>query len=194
MRSDFDDPAFVAAVEWYVNPDRRYLELLHGNFLRLDEPARTTFTHKLAAAARQITLDELTLLLDGEWRCRLTAAVLAGIGRRLEVREPIGQLLLDSELTYAGQGYCTALATFATSHDADLLTQYLERYLPQTELRYDQDWAMAALQHVDTQLDTAYAQPFMAPNGAWEQWATALPWHTATVDHPRQVIEQLCAL
>jgi|SRR6266540_7023311 len=123
MRDIHDDPELAAAVDRYVRPDSRYLRLLHGNFLRLNEPERTDFVRSLVAAARQATLSELTVLLEGEWRARLTGAVLAGIARRTVLRDRIGVLLLASELVYAGQGYCYALASFGTSEDAALLTQ-----------------------------------------------------------------------
>ncbi|WP_129593411.1 DUF6000 family protein [Streptomyces sp. C] len=37
-------------------------------------------------------------------------------------RERIGTLLLDSEVCYAGSGYCFALARFGTAEDAGILT------------------------------------------------------------------------
>src|SRR6266508_1312440 len=103
MRHIHDDAELAAAVDRYVRPDNRYLRLLHGNFLRLGGSERTNFVQSLVAAARQATLPELTVLLEGEWRARLTGAVLAGIARRTALRDRIGQQLLASEFVYAGQ-------------------------------------------------------------------------------------------
>jgi hypothetical protein len=37
---------------------------------------------------------------------------------------------VGSELTYAGQGYCFALARFGQPEDVTILTAYLNQYLP----------------------------------------------------------------
>jgi Family of unknown function (DUF6000) len=195
MRNPADGPDLAAASRLYVTPDGRYMKLLHGDFgQHLDEPKRTAFVQDLIAAARQATTDEITLLLEGGWRERLTGAVLAGLSRRAQLRGRIGQLLLDSEAPYAGHGYCFALAAFGTAQDAELLTQYLDRYLPQTQLRYDQNWAMAALQHLDDASGTTHAERFLTPNGLWRRWATTNPDPASKLDNCRALINQLCAL
>jgi hypothetical protein len=194
MRHIHDDPELAAAVDRYVRPGGRYLKLLHGNFLRLAEPERTHFVQALTSAARQATTRELTVLLEGEWRARLTGSVLAGLTRRWALRDRIGSLLLASELVYAGQGYCYALASFGGPEDAALLTSYLDRYLPQTQLRYDQPWALGALLHVDNKLGTRHAVRFLAADGPWQQWAEV--GHGATADplEYRGLIDGMCAL
>lgn len=60
------------------------------------------------------------------------------MSRRERFRERLGELLSGSELTYAGQGYCFALARLGTAKDAELLVAYLERWLPRVDCRYDQ--------------------------------------------------------
>lgn len=143
-----DDVELTAAIRRYVNPETgsigRYGWLLHGNFMRMDQAVRTPFLRQLAASARQASDHELAILLDSEWRSRLTASWLIGLGRREQFRGRIGELLLASELTYAGQGYCLALARFAATADAELLAAYLDSYLPQSGKRYDQPWALGA--------------------------------------------------
>lgn len=194
MRHIHEDPELAAAVDRYVRPGGRYLKLLNGNFLRLAAPERTDFEQSLTSAARKATISELTLLFEGEWRARLTAAVLAGLTRRAALGDRIGSLLLASELVYAGQGYCYALARFGAPEDAALLTAYLDRYLPQTQLRYDQPWALGALLHVDDKLGTHHAARFLAADGLWQQWAQAA--HGAPVDSYdyRRLIDTMCAL
>jgi hypothetical protein len=108
----------------------RYLRLLHANFLQEHDPSRDTFASALAEDARQISDADLGTLLEFEWRARLTAAWLIGLDQRTQFRQTLGDLLLESELVYAGQGYCFAFSRFAQPEDADLLTAYLDRYLP----------------------------------------------------------------
>ncbi|GII34169.1 DUF6000 family protein [Planotetraspora mira] len=170
-----DDPEMVAAVERYVVPGegalRRYLNLLHGNFLELPELERSQFGRDLATSARQISDDELALLLDGEWRSRLTAAWLIGIGRRTHFRDRLAEMLLNSELVYSGQGYCFAFARFADESAAAALVAYLGRYLPDPDCYYDQHWAIGALLHLDERLSTEHASHFLAPEGLWARSA-----------------------
>jgi hypothetical protein len=116
----------------------------HGNFLALGQGERRRFLRKLGRSARQVSDRELAILLESGWRERLTASWLIGLDRREQFRDRIGELLLASEMGYAGQGYCLALARFATPGDASLLASYLDTYLLQVDNRYDQDWAMGA--------------------------------------------------
>ncbi|MFI1092885.1 DUF6000 family protein [Streptomyces sp. NPDC020917] len=153
---------------------RRYLKLLHGNFLRLDEAdgSRKEFLRDLATAAQQITPDELTALLaESDWRPRLTAAWLIGLDRRMQFRSRIGELLLESRLCFSGQGYCFALARFGSEADAQLLTAYLDRYLKRSDLQYDQAWAIGALLSIDDREGSQHAAPFLMHGGLWDQWA-----------------------
>jgi hypothetical protein len=126
-----DDPELLAAVRRYVDSgSARYLKLLHGNALDMSGMDRTEFADAMGRDARQITDRELGTLLDSEWRSRLTAAWLIGLDRRTRFRDRLGELLLGSELVYAGQGYCLALARFETATHADILCAYLDKYLP----------------------------------------------------------------
>lgn len=80
-------------------------------------------------------------------------------------------MLLASELTYAGQGYCVALARFETTADAGILCTYLDRYFPQVDLYYDQHWAMGALLYLDQRLNSDHASRFLTPGGLWQRSA-----------------------
>lgn len=169
-----------SAVRRYVNPDRRYLRLLHGHLLRLAEPERTGFFRALGRDAAAAGDADLSLMLGASsgWRERLTAGWMAGIGARTGFREQIGGLLIESAQVYAGQGYCFALACFATADDADLLCAYLDKYLRRPDLVYDQRWAMSALLHIDATLSTRFAEPYLPPGGLWFQWSRAEDAHT----------------
>ncbi len=170
-----DDPELMEAIRRYVTPGegavRRYLKLLGGQFARHDEPDKATFLRALVEDAHQITDHELGVLLDCEWRSRITAAWLIGISHRDQFRERLGTMLLASELVYAGQGYCFALARLGTERDAEILTAYLDHYLPRDDCQYDQPWALGALLHIDERLGANHATRFLQPDGLWQQWA-----------------------
>lgn len=171
-----EDPELWTAIRQYVDPgfpDRpgRYMKLLGGRLLDWESPERDTFMQDLGRDARHITDRELSTLLDSEWRSRLTAAWLIGLDHRTQFRDRLGALLLESEVVYAGMGYCLALARFGTAADAELLCAYLDRYLPQTDLHYNQDSAIGALLHVDKCLASNRADWFLAPGGLWESSA-----------------------
>ncbi|SDN30122.1 DUF6000 family protein [Actinacidiphila guanduensis] len=172
-------------IERYVtrkDPGRaRYLVLKSGRFLRPEWPHAERFAHHLIDDSVTITDAELEALLGYEWRSRLTAAWLIGVGRRATFRERLGDLLLAGEFCFSGGAYCFALARFGTHADAEILTAYLEHYLPRTDLRYDQPAALGALLRLDAHLGTHRADRFTQPGGLWEQWVNALA-HLR--DHP----------
>jgi hypothetical protein len=173
------DPEIVDTVRRYViwaidQPgEQRYLKLLNANLLQDNEPDRESFGAALAEDARQISDEELEKLLSSEWRARLTAAWLIGLDRRVKFRHVLGELLLESQLTYAGQGYCFALARFEQPDSADILAAYLEHYLPRTDCHYDQHWAIGSLLHLDERLGTNRADQFLSPGGPWHHSAFA---------------------
>ncbi|GAA0901099.1 MULTISPECIES: DUF6000 family protein [Streptomyces violaceusniger group] len=169
----------------------RYLDLLHGNFVRLPTEERTQFLQTLGLDSRSVTDAELAFMLQPNWRSRITAAWMIGLDRREQFRKRIGGLLLASELTYAGQGYCIALALLGTTEDAVLLTTYLDRYLRRPECRYDQEWALGALLHLDGALGTTHAAGFLEPDGLWSQWVND---RTTPPEKLRQYIGEMCAL
>ncbi|MEU2424432.1 DUF6000 family protein [Streptomyces sp. NPDC007851] len=152
----------------------RYRELKSGRVLRPGWPHTERFTRHLIDDAATITDAELEALLGYEWRSRLTAAWLIGVGRRATFRERIGDLLLVSEFCFSGSAYCFALARFGTHADAEILSAYLDHYLPRTGLRYDQPAALGALLRLDAQLSAHHADRFTEPDGLWDQWVQAL--------------------
>ena len=158
-----EDTELMALIDRHVEPGQRYRQLLHGNFEGLEPPERATFLRSLVEDA--ITDHELGVLLESDWRARITAAWLIGASRRGQFRERVGELLMESRLTFAGQGYCVALAMLGTAADAEILAAYLDHYLRQPSLRYDQEWAFAALQHIDATRAARFTP-------LWAQWAT----------------------
>jgi hypothetical protein len=155
----------------YVMPGRRYLKLLHGNVLGMPRRDQDRFLRRLRRDAERITDAELEILLTSEWRARLTASWLIAASRRATYVDRLGRLLISSELTFAGQGYCVALARIGTESAQDHLVRYLDHWLPQTECRYDQAWAMSALVIVDRKLGSELSARFLQPGGLWDAWA-----------------------
>ncbi|WP_329404362.1 DUF6000 family protein [Streptomyces melanogenes] len=148
----------------------RYLELNSAHLLRPGWPHAERFARHLIDDAATITDEELEALLAYEWRSRLTAAWLIGVGRRASFRERIESLLLASEVCYSGGGYCFALARLGTRADSEILTTYLDQYLSRTDLHYDQPAALGSLLRLDAQLGTHYADRFTQPDGPWHRW------------------------
>ncbi|WP_369146293.1 DUF6000 family protein [Streptomyces sp. R44] len=153
----------------------RYMDLRGGRYLAPGRPAPPGFTRRIIEDAAAVTDEELDALLAYEWRSRFTAAWLIGVDRRARFRARLGELLLASEVCFAGAAYCFALARFGTRADAEVLVAYLDRYLPRTDLRYDQPEALGALLRLDAGLGTSYAGRFVPPGGLWDTWVGALP-------------------
>jgi hypothetical protein len=191
FRGDLDPAAIVHR---YVGSDRSYMMLLHGTILTMDPAGRAKIWATLAPRARQVTDDDLDVLFDDDWRSQLTAAWLAGLTVRTQYRERIAALLIESRLVYAGQGFCFALARFGTSEDARVLAEYSDRYLPQHNLRYDQQWAFGALLYLDGLLGTREGDRFLGEGGPWALWARS---QGSVEDDPqvhRDDIRELCSL
>lgn len=95
-----------------------------------------------------------------------------GVSRRgiwtRALRALLGDLLLESQFVYSGQGYCVALASIGTAPAAERLTAYLDRWLPDIEARYDQWWAMAALVTLDRRSGVTHSDRFLGADGPWE--------------------------
>ncbi|MGW1712702.1 DUF6000 family protein [Streptomyces sp. NPDC002156] len=195
MRFANEDPELLALVHRYVTPGRRYLKL-GGPLSRMTEPERAKFTRELGEAAGDITPSELGILLEGTWRERKTAAWLIAVARRTEFRARLGEMLLASEVCFAGSAYCVTFATFATPADADLLAAYLDRYLRRPDLYYDQPAAMGALLHLDARLRTDRAARFLTADGLWHQWIDGPPHkkHHSTPDDYRESISRFCVV
>ncbi|MGC3002616.1 DUF6000 family protein [Streptomyces sp. G35A] len=165
---------------------RRYRGLKSGRVLRSGGPHAERLARHLIDDAATITDAELEALLGHEWRSRLTAAWLIGVDRRATFRERIGDLLLASEFCFSGGACCFALARFGTHADAEILTACLNRYLPRTDLRYDQPAALGALLRLDAHLGTHHATRFTRPDGLWDQWVRALATSATTPVTPAE--------
>jgi hypothetical protein len=153
--------------EW-VNP--YYLLLLHGNFLDLGDEEQQPFIASMQRAVTQINEDIIERLLRIAWREQLTGAWFAGLKGSSQFTGRIGDLLIENSGGYAGQGYCFALARFATNSSVDYLTLYLDEYLLRLKDEWGQDWAMAALIWIDKVKRTRHADKYLEPGGMWDQY------------------------
>ncbi|MET7645050.1 DUF6000 family protein [Streptomyces sp. NPDC005426] len=168
------DPEIQDLFRRYCAPARRYLKL-GGAVLRMPREEYELFVRALAADAKAVSDAELTALFEGSWRERRTAAWLAAVSRRDHFRERLGALLLESEVCCAGGAYCVALASFGTARDADLLANYLDRYLRRPDLAYDQPTAMGALAYTDSALRGDRASRLLQEGGLWRRWSQDAP-------------------
>jgi hypothetical protein len=191
MRFAHSDPQLQDLVHRYVLPGRRY-QMLHHGILALNEQDRVEFGRRLAHDAVTISDGDLNVLFEGGWRERITAAWLVGMARRTTFRPVIAELLLASEVVFAGKGYCLALARFGSNEDAAILISYLDHYLPELDQRYDQPDALGALLHLDARHGTQHAHRYLTPDGLWQNWVAHLPWLQLKPADEQRLIDQLC--
>lgn len=162
-----------------------YLSFLHGNAAKQIVADKSAFLVAAREAGDTISDAQLSDLLQyREWRGRLTAAWLAGLGNRLNHEEKMAALLLTSELCYAGQGYCFALASFGTDRSIVVLESYLERYLPLRERYLHQTWALGALAYCAPERAIRFLKPSLwtgkgpglDPEKAIQEFAAVMQW------------------
>lgn len=106
-----------------------------------------------------------TMLLSHlDWRHRITAALFSAIFCFDELEDHIGRLFLRSDVCFAGDGYCVAIARFNTERSSTILCEYLDYYLPRIdELQFNQRTAFAALMHLDELNGTEYHCSYKLP-------------------------------
>lgn len=90
----------------------------------------------------------LKLLGEFNWRPRSVGAQFVALEDMSELETNIGNLLLRSDVCYAGHEYCIALASFASPSAVDFLNQYLDYYLGKPNLWFNQNSAMGALSYL----------------------------------------------
>jgi hypothetical protein len=161
--------AIAALRETFIRP---YYQLLNANLIRVCKDD-SSFPMRVAEAARTISDQEIERLLNvREWRGRLTVAWHIGLTRRSNFVPRIAELLLASEVVYAGEGYSLALGLIGGETCAAHLRAYLNKYLPLRGRFYDQEWAIGALTHIEH----APAPEFLDP-ALWTEGTQVLdPW------------------
>ena len=95
--------------------------------------------------------DEIILknLGDFDWRTRSTGAFFAAVKDKKEFIEIIGTHLIKSEVCYAGGTYAKVLAYFNDEKGNEYLERYLEYYLKQKNLYFDQGDVFQAVKYLD---------------------------------------------
>jgi len=107
-------------------------------------------TDDLIQPARMITDESVARLLgDFNWRTRSVGAMYAALRGETGFEQQIIGLLLKSEVCYAGRVYAHVLASFNTQCSIQALKTYLDYYLKQPQLYFDQSEVMCALKYLD---------------------------------------------
>lgn len=122
------------------------------------------------------------LLCVFNWRHRKLGGYLAAIRGFQSLESLIGTLLLRSDVCYAGQAYCLALARFNSSASVGYLTDYLSHYLTRPDLYFQQQDAFAALVLLDRMNLTAHASSFEAMWSVYAEGECPAAWLEARVD------------
>ncbi|MEM9070019.1 MAG: DUF6000 family protein [Myxococcota bacterium] len=147
----------------------------------LGRPSEPEWAEALRPLLGELDEDLVRRLLSYfNWRPRLVGAYFATVRGDLSLEEEIGRLLLRSDVCYAGQGYALALASFSTPSALGYLTQYLDYYLEQPDLWFDQAHVMAAVAHLDRRNGTHVVDAYR------ERWARF------TSNKPNVHLEETC--
>ena len=125
------------------------------------------------------------LLGDFNWRTRIVGAYFASIMEYKTVEDIIGIHLLKSQVCYAGNGYCLALAKFNTQNGIEYLKKYLEYYLIRKDLHYDQSGAMLALKWTDQINGTNEIENYL---DLYQEWTSGK--YAQDLNHKFQGFEQ----
>ncbi len=175
--------AMVPFINTWVNPF--YMEILHGNYCRLlTEEQSAVFVEQVRQALAVITPDVVTRLLSSYgWREQITGSWFCGLKGWKQFAPTIGASLVASKNCFQGQGFAFALACFGDEASAHFLTEYLDLYLPQTKLQYDQDWALAALSWIDAHQGGSRARVYLEPGGLWDRFIadSHIGWELNTI-------------
>lgn len=104
--------------------------------------------------------DEIILknLGDFNWRSRYTGAFFAAIKNKQEFTEIIGNHLVKSEVCFAGRQYAVTLVSFNSTQSVEYLNKYLDYYLLQLDLQFDQIPVARAIKYLDEVNKTEHFQ------------------------------------
>jgi hypothetical protein len=153
---------FQNEVELEKTVIQKYVLPFYMNLSRLYDHVQT---HKelLLPIRREITPSLVqTLLGDFNWRTRSTGAFFAALFDFTDHQETIGRLLLKSEVCYAGSTYALTLAAFNNDHSLHFINEYLDYYLTQPQLHFDQGEVLGALLYLDQVNGSSEAERHMA--------------------------------
>ena len=138
-------------LETFVNEDELTQDEIHDwvkpYYMAMLGPK---ITEKLIEPAKLIPKETVARLLgDFNWRTRSIGAMYVALRGLVEFEQQIANLLLKSEVCYAGRTYAHTLASFNTETSISALERYLDYYLQQPKLYFDQSVVMSALIYLD---------------------------------------------
>lgn len=133
------------------NPDSDFIAIWIKPFYMTDlVRKRDEFRDAYSTVRDSVDNSLITRLLTFfNWRPRIVGAYFAAINKSTQHCDHIGRLLLRSDVCFAGTGYALALARFNTDAATLYLRKYLDHYLHQPDLWFDQGDVMGALAHLD---------------------------------------------
>ncbi len=105
------------------------------------------------------------------WRTRIVGAYFCAIERIDKYIDIIGVHLLKSQVCYAGNGYCLALAAIDSHKSVEYLEKYLDYYLRRKDLHFDQISAFAALSWLGKRHAKDYLSQF---EEIWDEFSVDL--------------------
>ncbi|SFR35206.1 hypothetical protein SAMN04488005_0778 [Yoonia tamlensis] len=145
---------------------KKWVVPLYLTGLRVNDKTLATYNDLFPQLSHDILL---TMLGEFNWRPRKVGAIFAAISKNQDVENIIGTHLLKSEVCYAGQGYCLALASFESVSARTFLIQYLDYYLQRTDLDFDQGSALGALAYLDPILGSDILSELIPAYYLWQQ-------------------------
>jgi Family of unknown function (DUF6000) len=116
-------------------------------YFGLDKPQALEFVSNSLPKVTDSIVSEL--LANFNWRPRTAAAHIVALTGRTAFADQIGNLLLRSDVCFAGRAYCIALAELNLKSSVDFLNKYLSYYLTRQDLWFDQGDAIGAIAYLD---------------------------------------------
>ncbi|MDF1697641.1 MAG: DUF6000 family protein [Saprospiraceae bacterium] len=107
---------------------------------------------------------------DFNWRTRSTGSYFASIMESKHLEDIIGIHLLKSEVCYAGSEYAFTLASFNTKKSADYFNKYLDYYLKNPQLHFNQEAVLKALKYLDEVNGTHHVDGHLSDYETFLKW------------------------
>lgn len=121
-----------------------YLDFLGLHFFK---PEFEADLGRVYAAIDQKIIE--ALLSEFNWRPRIVGGHFAALKNICCVEHWVGTLLLRSDVCFAADGYCVALARFNSESSRQYFADYLDYYLTRKDLEFDQGTVIGALGYLD---------------------------------------------
>jgi len=132
----------------------------------------------------------LALLSEFNWRPRIVGAYLSALRGFHSLEQDLGNLLLRSDVCYAGSAYALVLGHFNTTRSLRFLTDYLDYYLTRRDLWFEQRDVLATVSCLDERNGTAISKPY---ERLWRDYVEDKPnvRLDAGIDHVRGHLQSL---